>query len=93
MNDNLATFLIMVVSVAAAVTLVVLTKLIGARQVAARGAAAEAGQLAAGQVELLSEENERLHGQIGRLEERLAVLERIATDPAERTAREIEQLR
>ena len=28
-----------------------------------------------------------------RLEERLAVLERIATDPAERTAREIEQLR
>ena len=34
-----------------------------------------------------------LKGQIGRLEERLAVLERIATDPAERTAREIEQLR
>ncbi len=30
---------------------------------------------------------------IGRLEERLAVLERIATDPAERTAREIEELR
>ena len=28
-----------------------------------------------------------------RLEERLAVLERIATDPAERTARAIEQLR
>ena len=34
-----------------------------------------------------------LKGQISRLEERLAVLERIATDPAERTAREIEQLR
>ena len=29
---------------------------------------------------------------VGRLEERIAVLERIATDPAERTAREIEQL-
>jgi hypothetical protein len=45
------------------------------------------------QVELLSNENAQLRGQIGRLEERLAVLERIATDPAERTAREIENLR
>ena len=45
------------------------------------------------QVELLSNENAQLKGQIGRLEERIAVLERIATDPAERTAREIEKLR
>lgn len=45
------------------------------------------------QVRLLSDENEKLVGKIGRLEERLAVLERIATDPAERTAREIEALR
>jgi hypothetical protein len=44
-------------------------------------------------VELLTAENSHLKGQIGRLEERLAVLERIATDPAERTAREIESLR
>ena len=44
-------------------------------------------------IELLTTENAGLKGQIGRLEERLAVLERIATDPAERTAREIEQLR
>ena len=44
-------------------------------------------------IELLSSENERLKGQVSRLEERLAVLERIATDPAERTAREIENLR
>ncbi|TMJ18786.1 MAG: hypothetical protein E6G92_02830 [Alphaproteobacteria bacterium] len=44
-------------------------------------------------IELLTSENERLTGQIGRLEERLSVLERIATDPAERTAREIENLR
>jgi len=42
---------------------------------------------------LLSNENEKLTGQVGRLEERIAVLERIATDPAERTAREIEALR
>lgn len=42
---------------------------------------------------LLTSENERLAGQVSRLEERIAVLERIATDPAERTAREIEALR
>jgi len=45
------------------------------------------------QVELLSNENAGLKGQVGRLEERIAVLERIATDPSERTAREIEMLR
>lgn len=45
------------------------------------------------QIELLSSENERLTGQIGRLEERIAVLERIVTDPADRTAREIDTLR
>ena len=42
---------------------------------------------------LLSSENEKLTGQVSRLEERLRVLERIATDPAERTAREIDALR
>ena len=42
---------------------------------------------------LLSTENERLTGQVSRLEERIAVLERIATDPAERVAREIDALR
>jgi hypothetical protein len=41
----------------------------------------------------LTAENRELKGLIGRMEERLAVLERIATDPAERTAREIENLR
>ena len=44
-------------------------------------------------ISLLSTENERLTGQISRLEERIAVLERIATDPAERVAREIDSLR
>jgi hypothetical protein len=44
-------------------------------------------------VQLLTSENERLIGQVSRLEERIGVLERIATDPAERTAREIEALR
>ena len=45
------------------------------------------------QIELLSKENDGLKGQVSRLEERLSVLERIATDPAERTAREIDDLR
>lgn len=44
-------------------------------------------------IALLSGENEALQGKIGRLEERIAVLERIATDPATRTAREIDALR
>jgi hypothetical protein len=41
----------------------------------------------------LQYENDRLKATVERLEERIAVLERIATDPAERTAREIESLR
>jgi cell division protein FtsB len=45
------------------------------------------------EIELLSQENAGLRGKIAKLEERLSVLERIATDPAERTAREIESLR
>ncbi|OYY72312.1 hypothetical protein [Sphingomonas sp. 28-63-12] len=44
-------------------------------------------------IDLLSSENDRLHGQISRLEERIAVLERIATDPADRVARDIDALR
>jgi len=48
---------------------------------------------AAQEIELLGNENAGLRDKIGRLEERLAVLERIATDPAERTAFEIERLR
>jgi hypothetical protein len=41
----------------------------------------------------LAEENEILKRTVERLEGRMAVLEAIATDPAERTAREIERLR
>ena len=45
------------------------------------------------QIALLTSENGDLRAQMSRLEERMAVLERLATDPGERTAREIEQLR
>jgi hypothetical protein len=41
----------------------------------------------------LARENEVLKDTVERLEERIAVLERIAVDPSERTAREIEKLR
>ncbi|MCP1470020.1 hypothetical protein J3E64_001707 [Sphingobium sp. OAS761] len=44
-------------------------------------------------IDLLSSENEKLTGRISRLEERIAVLERIVTDPAARTARDIDALR
>jgi hypothetical protein len=45
------------------------------------------------QVNLLSSENEKLSRQILRLEERIAVLERIATDQPSRLSAEIENLR
>jgi len=41
----------------------------------------------------LTRENEALRETVRRLEDRMAVLETIATDPAQRTAREIERLR
>jgi hypothetical protein len=52
----------------------------------------EEGPEATRRIELLTSENEGLKSQMGRLEDRIAVLERIATDPAVRTAREIESL-
>ncbi len=56
-------------------------------------AEARTAPAASREIELLSTENAGLKKKVDRLEQRLAVLERIATDPAERTAREIEQLR
>ena len=45
------------------------------------------------QMNAICAENAGLEDQVKKLEERMAVMERIATDPAERTAREIENLR
>lgn len=45
------------------------------------------------QIAQLNEENGALKGQVQRLEKRLTVLERIATDQPARIEREIEQLR
>ena len=60
-----------------------------------RRAAAQIVDGAAGAQEnaRLTQENQQLRRTVEKLEERTAVLERIATDPAERTAREIEALR
>jgi hypothetical protein len=44
-------------------------------------------------IELLSNENEQLTGKVTRLEERIAVLERIATDKPTRLSAEIDGLR
>ena len=44
-------------------------------------------------IHLLSSENETLNGKVGHLEERIAVLERIATDKSSRLSDEIENLR
>jgi hypothetical protein len=41
----------------------------------------------------ISQENRELKAQLAEVTGRLAVLERIATDPAERVSREIEELR
>ena len=41
----------------------------------------------------LKAENEQLRATVGKLEERLKVLERIATDPSKRLADDIERLR
>ncbi|NIJ24744.1 hypothetical protein FHT01_002286 [Sphingomonas japonica] len=57
------------------------------------GQAVKGDPAAERKIELLVNENDRLTGQIGRLEERIAVLERIATDPGQRVSREIEALR
>lgn len=48
---------------------------------------------AARETELLSQENAGLRSKIGRLEERLSVLERIVTDDSHRLTQEIEALR
>lgn len=57
------------------------------------GKSEQADPAAARKVELLTNENETMKGQITRLEDRLSVLERIATDKSARLSAEIEDLR
>jgi hypothetical protein len=87
MDDNIAIVTIRVVAIRSSVALIRSSRWLRSRS----GQATAAGE--AESVALLSNENEALRGQVGVLRERLEVLERIATDPATRTAHEIEQLR
>ena len=75
---------------ATAGVIIQILKYMQSRHVARDAAGSAAG---ARENERLARENEVLRRTVGRLEERMGVLERIATDPAERTAREIESLR
>jgi hypothetical protein len=89
MDDGMFFNLIMGFLMGMGVTLVI--QAYGRRKVrlATKGLTTDASR----SVALLANENEHQGQMIVRLEERLAVLERINTDPAERTARAIEALR
>lgn len=88
---NLGIFIPIVAILATAGVITQYLKYLQSRH-AARAAAAGDGAEAQANAQL-ARENEVLRRTVRRLEERMAVLERIATDPAERTAREIESLR
>jgi hypothetical protein len=89
MDDGIFFTLIMGCLVGTAVTLMI--QAYGRRKVrlATKGVTTDATR----SVALLANENEHQGQMIVRLEDRIAVLERINTDPAERTARAIEALR
>lgn len=88
MDDNVAMFVTIMT-----VILVTSALLFAWMRTRAQTKMASGGLEAQRKVELLTNENAGLKGQMGRLEERIAVLERIATDPAQRTAAAIEDLR
>ncbi|MBK9003761.1 MAG: hypothetical protein IPM67_09895 [Sphingomonadales bacterium] len=58
-----------------------------------RAALQQDGLTPSRQTELLANENEAMRGQMLRLEDRLSVMERIATDASLNLGREIERLR
>ena len=91
-GDEILLFIVIMTALVATAVLI-LSWMRGRHRLAELRAGTAGKPESAREIELLSSENAGLKGQIGRLEERLAVLERIATDPAERTAREIESLR
>jgi hypothetical protein len=86
MHGNIAALIPIVAIIASTYLIAIMLKYRG------RGRISSDGAEAAENVRLVRE-NDELRHMVGRLEERLQVLERIATDPAERTAREIESLR
>lgn len=81
---NLGVFIPIVAIIASACVIIALLRFAHDRRVLDAGSADNAG---------LTRENEALRETVKRLEARMGVLETIATDPAQRTAREIEELR
>jgi hypothetical protein len=94
-DDNSFVFGIILVSLIATLIIVGMLVKLGHRIADARGRAhGEAGgSETARELQLVTSENAGLKSQVNLLQDRISVLERIVTDPAERTAREIEQLR
>jgi hypothetical protein len=90
-DSNLAIFMVLLVAILGAVTLILGTTWIRAKT---RNAELKQRLLdGAGRAASVEAENQALRAQLEQQGERLQVLERIVTDPADRTAREIEQLR
>ena len=91
MNMNLGVLIPIVAILATATVILKVIAYLQFRQVGRDAPAADPA--AARENDRLARENEALRHTVERLEGRMAVLEAIATDPAERTAREIERLR
>jgi Flp pilus assembly protein TadG len=84
------TALLVILMLLTFMSVTVLTVLRGRQRIAEIEASAAAATRAGGEKE---QENALLRNEVGRLRERIATLETIVTDPADRTAREIEALR
>jgi len=90
MDQNLAIVVIMAAAMVAAVLLTLFTARAKSRTRIAE-LTAQAGRESTSAARL-SDENAQLRKQVTKQEERLRVLERIATDPAQRISREIDEL-
>ena len=91
MDNNQAIFLVLMMAMIGAVALI-----LGTTWIRSRTRNAELKQRlaeGAGRTASLDAENAMLRAQLEQQSERLQVLERIVTDPADRTAREIAALR
>jgi hypothetical protein len=82
MDDNIAIFLVLIVSIAAAVTLVLSSVWMRRNRLMAAGA--QPGEYVAH----LAAENELLREQVHRLEQQLGIVDRLSADGIERASRE-----
>jgi uncharacterized protein YlxW (UPF0749 family) len=90
MQGDEITALVVILMMLTFMSVTVLTVLRGRQRIDEIKASAAAASAAGGDAE---RENEALRAEVGRLQQRIGTLETIVTDPADRTAREIESLR